>query len=305
MNRRPPGIMCSTETDDIDQGTLVRSCMYPPGILGYPTILYCRLIKELYLILGMYGNAEIVDKTKEVNEGIRDFDKHDNVTSTLEARDKIFVKKKVFGDNPATPNRVEDNFYTGKRKRSLSNRKIRDLADIDSLVLHQTSVLRNDPHDITKYFKISVHFIIVPDGTIYRLYDNEVKCNGSSGFNGRSVSVEFEGKFRHDRKNGGVGKNKPTLAQLRSGRKLIVYLKKKLTNFKYVLAHSQSANKNCPGPEIWYNVGEWAIKKGLCLASGRDIKEGSGKAIPDSWKNGEVKRKNKVIRSFKINVPII
>lgn len=309
MSQRLPGIMCSTEADDIDQGTLVRSCTHPPGIVGYPTILMeepCwSSIEQLCWSSEVYGNATIVDKTEKVNEGIRNFDKNDNVTSTLEASRKIFVKKKVLGDNPATSDIVEDNFDTGKRKRSLSNRRTRDLATIDSLVLHATSVLRNEPNDITKYFKISVHFIIVPDGTIYRLYDNEVRCNGSSGFNQRSVSVEFEGKFRHDRKNGGVGTNKPTLAQLRSGRKLIFYLKEELPNFKYVFAHSQAANKNCPGPEIWYNVGEWAIRSGLCLASGRQETKGSGKAIPDSWKNGEVKKKNKVIRSFKINVPIM
>jgi hypothetical protein len=219
------------------------------------------------------------------------------------ASTKVFVKKKVLGDNPATTDIVETRFYTGKKEKVLISRKTRNLDTIDSLVLHQTAVLRKNPNDnIASYFKISVHFIIVPDGTIYRLYDDEVRCNGSSGFNSRSVSVEFEGKFKHDRKNGEIGKEKPTQAQLKSGRKLIVYLKNRLPNFKYVLAHSQSAHKNCPGPEIWHNVGEWAIINGLCLASGRMIKVDNGSTIPDWWIKGEVKRKNKILRSFKIEV---
>ena len=304
---KPPGVICSTKTEEIDQGTLIRSWSYSPAIVLESTLdklepLWNELI-HWGSIAAVYGNASIDDKAGEVNDYIRDFKRRDKVDTSEKASKKIFVKKKVYGDNPAT-GKVETDFYTGVKKRELVKRKTRNLKTIDSLVLHSTSVLRKKANDITEYFKISVHFIIVPDGTIYRLYDDEVRCNGSHGFNDRSVAVEFEGKFRSDSKNGEIGKEKPTQAQLKSGRKLIVYLKNKLPNFKYVLAHSQSSNKDCPGPEIWYNVGEWAIQNGLCLTSGRMETAGSGTTIPDSWKNGEVRKKSKLIRSFKINVNV-
>ena len=305
MSSRIPGVICYTKAEEIDKGTLVRTLSFSPASLfTIPNMkILGATLKHSGSIYLTYGDASIVDKTESVDRSIMDFKARDSVNSLAVASTKIFVKKKVLGDNPATTDRVETHFDTGERKRELTRRKTRNLNTIDSLVLHQTAVLRKNPNDnIARYFQISVHFIIVPDGTIYRLYNDEVRCNGSSGFNSRSVSVEFEGKFKHDRKNGNIGKEKPTQAQLKSGRKLIVYLKKRLPNFKYVFAHSQSANKNCPGPEIWHNVGEWAIVNGLCSASGRMETAGSGSAIPESWIKGEVKKRNKVIRSFKIDV---
>jgi hypothetical protein len=167
-------------------------------------------------------------------------------------------------------------------------KKFRSLSVVDSLVLHSTA---GPERNVEKYWDFSVHFVITPNGTIIQNHDEDVRTHGSSGFNKRSVSVEFVGLFKrgHDRRGneqwakGSTLRHVPTTHQIYSGRKLVRYLKQTI-GIKYVLAHSQAANKNCPGPEIWFNVGEWAIDNALS-ADGRDITTGSGKIIPDDWRD--------------------
>jgi hypothetical protein len=166
-------------------------------------------------------------------------------------------------------------------------KKLRLLSDVDSLVLHSTA---GPERAVEKYWDFSVHFVITPSGTIIQNHDEDTKAYGSSGFNNRSVAVEFVGLFKrgHDRHGnelwakGSTLRHVPTTRQIYSGRNLVRYLKKTI-GIEYVLAHSQAANKNCPGPEIWFNVGEWAIKNGLS-ADGRNITTGEGNRIPGDWR---------------------
>ena len=56
----------------------------------------------------------------------------------------------------------------------------------------------------------------------------------------------------------------------------------------FVFAHRQgeteNARGNCPGPDIWYNVGEWAVRELAMDDGGKGYKEGNGSPIPDSWR---------------------
>ena len=84
-----------------------------------------------------------------------------------------------------------------------------------------------------------------------------------------SVAVEFEGNFPNIKGGWWINKeakvpdkDKPTQAQLESGKFLTSYLKTVL-NTTHILAHRQGSDsrENDPGPDVWYNVGQWAIDK--------------------------------------------
>jgi len=79
-----------------------------------------------------------------------------------------------------------------------------------------------------------------------------------------------------------------TKAQIDAGRRLVMYLKAAI-GIKEIWAHCQStvADKpNCPGPDVWYYIGEWA-KNNAGLKIGNDGKKiGRGRYdIPTEWKN--------------------
>jgi hypothetical protein len=56
----------------------------------------------------------------------------------------------------------------------------------------------------------------------------------------------------------------------------------------FVFTHRQGEllrrRGNCPGPEIWYHVGQWAVDELGMSDGGRGFKERRGTAIPDSWR---------------------
>ena len=111
----------------------------------------------------------------------------------------------------------------------------------------------------------------------------------SNLFNKHSVAVEFVGNFPGVNgkcwKPDKFGCHEVSQAQIDAGRYLIEWLSKVLPSFKTVYAHRQSASikANDPGPDIWRNVGEWAIGE-LGLEDNRDFTYGKGKPIPESWK---------------------
>lgn len=180
--------------------------------------------------------------------------------------------------------------------RSYSNgiRSASRMAQVDGLVLHQTSFNRgNDP---TKYDGIQVHFIVLPNGQIVQLHDLREWLFASDNFNRYTVAVEFVGNFPSANGNwwnSATGNDFVTQEQINAGRYLVDYLIQVMPQvgspgLKYIYAHRQSHNQrgNDPGPDLWYGVGEWAIKhRGLSdTPTGNPYKVGSGQYIPDSWR---------------------
>lgn len=166
----------------------------------------------------------------------------------------------------------------------------RPLSAIDALILHQAGFSRGS--DSTKYDKTNSHFVILPDGTLIQLHAETTLLWASNRFNSRSVAVEFIGNFPNDHGRcwhaDAYGSHIPSQRQIESGRWLIGHLQITI-GIRYVFAHRQAQSPrkaNCPGPHIWYNVGEWAVTAGLS-DGGTGYCLGDGDPIPDKWRDPE------------------
>lgn len=166
-------------------------------------------------------------------------------------------------------------------------KRVRDVKTITALVLHQTAFSRGNHR--TKYDNIPVHYVILPDGTILQLHPVSAYLWSSNGFNPRSVAVEFVGNFPNTR---GIcwspkehGCHRLTASQVASGRFLVESLIDTL-GIKQILAHRQSSamRENDPGPDVWCQVGQWAIDRHRLSDGGRGFKIGTGNPIPDAWR---------------------
>lgn len=180
---------------------------------------------------------------------------------------------------------VEDYTTIGKADH---RKKTRDLGTVDSLVLHQAGFKRsNDSPD--DYRKVKSHYVITRGGRILQYHPADWVLWSSNGFNDRSVAVEFignmpstQGKWYKPEK---FGADQLEDAQIEAGRALVEHLLDELS-ITHVFAHRQSSGSrgNCPGPDIWSTVGQWAMEELGMLDGGFNYVKGSGKAIPDSWR---------------------
>lgn len=176
------------------------------------------------------------------------------------------------------------------------SRGARGMGQVDGLVLHQMGFSRgNDP---SKYYGVTAHFIILPNGQIVQLHGENEGLNASHGFNSYTVAVEFAGNFPNTKGNWykpeKFGQNYLTEEQISAGRYLIDYLRKRLPQMgspglRHVFAHRQSDDQrqNCPGPDVWYQVGQWALdNRGLTdtVTGAPNFTVGDGTPIPAAWR---------------------
>lgn len=204
-----------------------------------------------------------------------------------------------------------ENKKTGKKEPthtiSRSFTSPRDLNLIDAVVLHHMAIYRGNAFN--KYYKVVSHYIILQDGKIGKLWGPEFVLNASNGFNKRSIAIEFAGNFPNDknrwRKGDENGRHCPTDAQIKAGRFLLQHLKQTMPNIRYVFAHRQSSSSRTddPGPDIWFNVAEFAIKYLGYSEDSRKVKVGNGQVIPESWKNWGSETNRKCSPSTSIPLP--
>lgn len=179
---------------------------------------------------------------------------------------------------------IEDRTAFTARNKRLRTRRIQD---VYALVLHQTAFSRgNDPK---RYDTVTAHFVITPNGRILQLHPLNAYLAASNGFNARSVAVEFVGNFPSTRgrcwEAKRFGCHKLSQEQIGAGRFLIQHLMRTI-GLTHVLAHRQSSGtrENDPGPDIWCQVGQWAIDNRGLRDGGPGFKIGSGNPIPDAWR---------------------
>jgi N-acetylmuramoyl-L-alanine amidase len=185
---------------------------------------------------------------------------------------------------------------------------MRDPKKVWALVLHQMACCFKVKDPLTRFLKMAPHFAILPDGRILQLHPILAMTWASNGFNPGSVAVEFAGNFPDtrgkwwiDREEAArlkltpaqvkLNQNQVTSEQIEAGRYLVQHLIKTM-GLKVIVAHRQSSKdrENDPGPDIWYNVGQWAVDNLGLSDGGPGFKVGGGYPIPDLWRNwGRVK----------------
>ncbi|MBV9833402.1 MAG: N-acetylmuramoyl-L-alanine amidase [Alphaproteobacteria bacterium] len=183
----------------------------------------------------------------------------------------------------------------------LDRKGTRPATDINAVILHQIADDRGS--EPMQYKNTRAHFVVTKTGIIIQLHPVETMLWASNAFNKVGVAVEFAGHFATEKGvwwKGNKAHNIPTNVQIEAGRELVLFLYMK-HGIKNVYAHRQgylpeggyqsgavNQRSNCPGPDIWYGVGEWA-KSNLSLGDGgKGYKLGNGTAIPDSWRTQRV-----------------
>lgn len=167
-----------------------------------------------------------------------------------------------------------------------------------AVVLHQMGFQRGD--DPSKYAKVTAHYIIAPDGTIAQNHPVESLLYASNGFNEGGIAIEFAGNFPsrqgstdpdHFYKPEKFGMDQLTREQIASGRWLLQYLRDIVLpdlglELTVVLAHRQSSDQrgNDPGPDVWANIGQWAVDHLGLSDGGEGFAVGDGQPILDHWR---------------------
>ncbi|MBA5868879.1 MAG: OmpA family protein [Nitrospira sp. CR2.1] len=181
--------------------------------------------------------------------------------------------------------RIQDRTHLTPKSQRKAHR---DPSTVYALVLHQMAFSRGNAS--RKYDTVTSHYAILPDGQILQLHPISAYLWASNGFNRRSVAVEFAGNFPNTKgkcwEAGKFGCHSLTQAQIDAGRFLVGHLIKEI-GLTHILAHRQSSGTrtNDPGPEIWYEIGQWAIENLGLKDGGAGFFIDSGKPIPQEWRN--------------------
>jgi len=168
-------------------------------------------------------------------------------------------------------------------------RGTRDPRTVYALVLHQMACCFKPKDPLKRFLTVGAHFAITEDGRILQLHPVSTLVWASNGFNNRSVAVEFAGNFPNTRgtwwQGDTYGKNRPTPAQVNAGRQLVRHLVRTM-GLTHVLTHRQSSGtrENDPGPDIWFDVGQWAVNTLGLNDGGPGFKIDAGNPIPDEWR---------------------
>jgi hypothetical protein len=142
----------------------------------------------------------------------------------------------------------------------------RDTSRINGIILHHTNF---NSRRISRFDSIIANYVVMQDGTVLFVRDLGSALN-SVGTDHHAIDIEFVGIYPHA--DGAV----PPAGQIRAGRKLV----KKLVRdhgLRYIYAHAHFTRKPCCGPHLWFNVGEWAVRK-LALSTA-----GARRVIRPDW----------------------
>lgn len=114
---------------------------------------------------------------------------------------------------------------------------------INMIILHHADASKCSVEDINRwhiqrgYSCIGYQYFVRKDGSIYKGRPDNVIGAHAKGFNSTSIGVCFEGRY-----------NKEVMleAQIKAGKELVAYLKKKY-NINKVLKHKDVNSTDCPG----------------------------------------------------------
>jgi hypothetical protein len=145
----------------------------------------------------------------------------------------------------------------------------RDTQGITTIILHQTDFFSHNPLpaqlDDTSIIsahrldRVIAHFVVRSDGNIIYTHDIEHRLNNISGQ--RGIDIEFEGRYGSHRLPRPPRLNPSAIL---SGRRLVSWLIAYVPSIQYIHPHGQlqragGKRDSCSGPDIWVNIGEWAV----------------------------------------------
>ncbi|MDC0720662.1 peptidoglycan recognition protein family protein [Nannocystis bainbridge] len=178
----------------------------------------------------------------------------------------------------------------GKAPKSYIRRR-RSPSDVRALVLHQTGFTWQPSNP--KWAEVRAHFVVRRDGSVVMNFDPIQQMRfGSSLANPFSITIEFEGNYPSADgkwwKPEAFGANhlQDAPQQVNAGRRLIAGLRQLYPSITHVYAHRQweAKKSNCPGPDLWRSIGEYAINQLGLKDGGADWHYTGGMAIPASWR---------------------
>jgi hypothetical protein len=170
--------------------------------------------------------------------------------------------------------------------------RMRTLEETTAVVLHQTGFFGWKP-DNSNWAKIHAHFVVRRNGQVCILYDPEVRMTtGSNAANRFAVTIEHEGNYPNSSGNfykpEKFGRSYLADApnQIAASRRLLEILHGLCPKMSAVFAHCQWSDnrQNCCGPDLWREIGQWAVDNLAMTDGGPGWKWGSGQPIPNSWR---------------------
>lgn len=161
-----------------------------------------------------------------------------------------------------------------------SYRRGRDLTTIRRVILHQTGNMPAGPtlfpspdfrEDNHRLDVVIAHFVVRETGEILYTHDAQLILNGTAALRD-SIEIEFHGSFNnHNLRNSQTEQqvqlqtDRVSLPQLRAGRNLLRWLHQSsgmaISTVHPHQQYSPGSRPRCPGPDLWVNVGEWAIQE--------------------------------------------
>ncbi|MEO0830609.1 MAG: N-acetylmuramoyl-L-alanine amidase [Pseudomonadota bacterium] len=128
----------------------------------------------------------------------------------------------------------------------------------------------------TRLDRVAAHFVVTNDGAIFYTHDLGYWIASAGGR--RGIDIEFAGRFANSEDPPAGATERLSPAAITSGRALVQSLSRSLSTITHIHPHGQvqrndregrcgSGTENtcsklysCPGPDIWVNVGAWAVE---------------------------------------------
>ncbi len=167
--------------------------------------------------------------------------------------------------------------------------RTRPASDVRAVVLHQTG-FSGWRADNPMWAKVRAHFVVRHDGSVLMLHHPMTRMRyGSGPCNAQGVTVEHEGNYpsahgvywRPEKYGRDVLDQHPE--QVTASRALVRMLTADYPTIGLVIGHRHidARKANCPGPDLWREVGQWSIDQ-LGLREPDPLPEGL--AVPGSWR---------------------
>jgi len=210
----------------------------------------------------------------------------------------LFQRRARAGGSTVTDVAGDDSEYPGLdlvdlRGQAPAEYIVRDrpAEEVTAAILHQTAFSGWKPNN-PNWAKIKSHFVVRRDGKVQINFDPTKRLRyGSNKANAFGITIEHEGNYPNaagvwwEGDKFGEDHVEDAPAQVAASRRLLEILSERYP-IEHVYAHRQwdAGKTNCPGPDLWREVGEYAVKQLGLSDGGPGWHAEGGLSIPESWR---------------------